>query len=345
MLDRLGFVQLDSINAVARAQELTLHARLPNYRHESLFELLPQRRAFEHWTHDAAMLPASSWPYWSERFRQRGERILQSSWWRERKGPRAQEMLAHVLDRLERDGPLQSKDFTSEHRSAGGWWNWKPEKAALEYLWQSGRVSVVGRRNFQKSYDLSSRFLGEPAAQAPEDWVDWACRGALQRLGVATPGEISAYWALVPPQQAREWCRTQLQVLDCAGRAAVAVSDWRERAAAVKMGRKVKLLAPFDPIVRDRARALRLFGFDYRFEAFVPAAQRLHGYYSLPILDGAELVGRVTPKRQGGELTVLSVHWEKTPGTARLRRYGEALERLASFLSLSMTQSRVASID
>lgn len=345
MLEQLGFVQLDSINAVARAQELTLHARMPDYVHESLFDLLPQKRVFEHWTHDASMLPAASWPFWSERFRQRGERILQSNWWRERMGPRAEEMLAHVLTRLGQDGPLQSKDFSSEHKSGGGWWNWKPEKAALEYLWLSGRVSVVKRRNFQKFYDLSSRFLGEPAAHPPENWVDWACRGALERLGVATAREISAYWELVSLAQARDWCRGQLAVLDSAGRAAVAVPDWRERAAAVKIPRKVRLLAPFDPIVRDRARALRLFGFDYRFEAFVPAARRQHGYYTLPILDGGELVGRVTLQRQAGSLSVLTLHWERPPGAARRQRYGEALERLALFLSLSMTHSRVASID
>jgi uncharacterized protein YcaQ len=345
MLEQLGFVQLDSINAVARAQELTLHARLPNYRHESIFELLSQRQAFEHWTHDASMFPAAYWPYWSERCRQRGQRILQSTWWRERMGTRADEMLALVLARLQQDGPLQSKDFASEHKSGGGWWNWKPEKAALEYLWLSGRVSVVKRRNFQKFYDVSGRFLGEPAPQAPDDWVEWACRGALERLGVATAGEISAYWELVSPARAREWCRGQVAVLDSAGRAAVAVPDWRERAAAVKIPRKVRLLAPFDPIVRDRARALRLFAFDYRFEAFVPAAQRRHGYYTLPILDGDELVGRVTPQRKNGALSVVGLHWEKAPGAARLRRYREALERLTSFLNLSITQSSVASID
>ena len=345
MIEHLGFVQLDSINAVARAQELTLHARLPQYRHESLFELLPRQQAFEHWTHDASMLPASSWPYWSERFRQRGERIVRSNWWRERMGANFEEKLSLVTQRLDQEGPLQSKDFVSEHKSAGGWWNWKPEKAALEYLWLSGRISVVKRRNFQKFYDLSSRFLGQPAPQPPEDWIDWACRGALERLGVATAGEISAYWALVSSEQARDWCRGQLQVRDSAGRPAVAVPDWQERAAGVKIPRRVRLLAPFDPIVRDRARALRLFDFDYRFEAFVPAAQRRYGYYTLPILDGAELVGRVTPKRQDGDLTVLSLHWEKPPNAARKQRYGEALERLASFLNLSMTQSSVDSID
>ncbi|MFN8608072.1 MAG: crosslink repair DNA glycosylase YcaQ family protein [Vulcanimicrobiota bacterium] len=338
MLQQLGFVQLDSINAVARAHELTLHARLANYRHETLFQLLEQKRAFEHWTHDASLLPASSWPYWSERFRQRGQRILQSSWWRERMGPNSQAMIEHVVQHLRRNGPMQSKDFASEHKSAGGWWNWKPEKAALEFLWQSGQISVVARRNFQKFYDLSARFLGEPSGDPPADWVDWACEQALQRLGVATAGELAAYWGMVSPAQAREWCGRRPGVRDCAGRPAVAVDDWRERAASVRIPRKVRLLAPFDPIVRDRARALRLFHFDYRFEAFVPAALRRHGYYSLPILDGAELVGRVTPKmdRKAGRLSVLSVHWENPPSPARLNRYREALERLACFLGASL---------
>lgn len=338
MLDQLGFVQLDSINAVARAQELTLHARLPNYRHESIFELLGKKKVFEHWTHDASLLPASCWPYWSERFRQRGQRILRSSWWRERMGPQSQQMIEHVLGRLSQQGPMQSKDFSSEHKSAGGWWNWKPEKAALEYLWQSGQISVVKRRNFHKFYDLSSRFLGDPAPNPPEEWIHWACSGALQRLGVATPGELAAYWGIVSPIQARQWCASQPRLRDSAGREALAVSDWKERAAAVKIPRRVRLLAPFDPILRDRARASRLFNFDYRFEAFVPAARRQHGYYTLPILDGSELVGRVTPKldRKSGQLRVLSVHWENPPSAARLARYQEALQRLATFLGVSL---------
>ena len=137
-------------------------------------------------------------------------------------------------------------------------------------------------------------------------------------------------------EQAREWCRGQLAVKDSAGRAAVALPGWRETAAAVKIPRRVRLLAPFDPILRDRARALRLFGFDYRFEAFVPAAQRQHGYYSLPILDGAELVGRVTPKveRKAGELRLANVHWESPPSPARIDRFQAALERLGAFLGL-----------
>ena len=335
-LNQLGFVQLDSINAVARAHELTLHARCADYQHEQLFE---------HWTHDASLLPPEAWPYWSERCRQRGQRILHSKWWRERMGSAAQATLDRVRSRLSQEGPLMSRDFENRTGVSGGWWNWKPEKAALEYLWHSGEVSVVGRRNFQKIYHLSRHHLGALAPQAPPDWVDWACRGALERLGVATPTELAAYWQLVSRAQAQLWCREARRqgsvegVCDSQGREAVAVLDWADRAAAVAIKtRRIRVLAPFDPILRDRQRAVRLFDFDFRFEAFVPAAQRKHGYYTLPILEGERLVGRITPKleRQQQRLLTLSLHWEDgvRATASRVQGLRRTLDRLAAFLGV-----------
>ena len=351
MLEQLGFIQLDSINAVARAHELTLHARCPDYTHEQLFELLPARQAFEHWTHDASLMPPSAWPYWSERCRQRGERILRSAWWRERMGPQAQAMLDKVRQRLAEEGPLQSRDFENRTAASGGWWNWKPEKAALEYLWHSGEISVVGRRNFQKVYDLSHQHLGAPQSEAPSDLVDWACRGALQRLGLATVTELAAYWQLVSREKVGQWCRQAVEegvaeaVLDSQGRPALAVADWAERALPPK-SKEIRLLAPFDPILRDRQRAQRLFDFDFRFEAFVPAAQRQHGYYTLPILEGQSLVGRLTPKmdRKQKRLLVLGLHWESgvRVTAARLHRLQKALDRLAAFLGASTCQREIS---
>lgn len=333
LLRQLGFVQLDSINVVARAHELILHARLPDYRQETCFELLPQHRAFEHWTHDASLLPAEAWPYWSRRCQTAAARIRRSRWWHERMGPNPEETLEHVLQRIGQEGPLQSKDFENRSGNRGGWWNWKPEKAALEFLWRSGRLSVTARKNFHKFYDLSERHLGPPPPHPPEDLVEWACRGALERLGVATPTELAQYWELVTREEARQWCQQAevKHVRDSAGRPAVAVPDWEQRAAAVKPPAHTRLLAPFDPIVRDRKRALRLFDFDYRFEAFVPAHQREHGYYTLPILQGEHLAGRVTLKlhRRQRRLEVLKLSWQRRGAPAR---FAEALRRLAEFV-------------
>lgn len=332
MLDALGFVQLDSIVTVARAHELILHARLPRYRHESCFELLPQRRAFEHWTHDASLIPAAAWPYWSRRCQGEAARIRRSKWWGERMGDAADATLQRVLKRVAAEGPLQSRDFENSSSKTGGWWNWKPEKAALEYLWRSGALSVVGRRNFQKVYDLSDRHLGPPPADPPADLVHWACSSALQRLGVATPTELSQFWELVSREEARAWTTIAEveHVLDSADRPAVAVRDWD---APIPAPTATRLLAPFDPVLRDRKRALRLFDFAFRFEGFVPAGQREHGYYTLPILQGEHLTGRIALKlhRKQKRLETVKLSWEtgRKPAPARVQ---QALDRLAAFL-------------
>jgi uncharacterized protein YcaQ len=162
---------------------------------------------------------------------------------------------------------------------------------------------------------------------------------------VATASELAAYWMLVDRHQAQAWCRQAVAqglaeaVLDPQGRAAVAVPDWCERCLQ-PVPPEIRLLAPFDPILRDRKRALRLFDFDFRFEAFVPAARRQHGYYSLPMLEGDRLVGRLTPKldRKHKLLRVLGLHWEPgvRPGQGRLKRMQRALERLGEFLGAQL---------
>lgn len=345
MVEQLGYVQLDSINSVARAHELTLHARCPEYRHESLFELLGQRQVFEHWTHDASSLSASAWPYWGLRFEQRRQRIHASAWWRERLGDGFDRIIHQVRHRLAQEGPLQSRDFASPGGGSSGWWNWKPEKAALEYLWHCGEITVTARHNFQKAYHLTEQHLGPVSLPDRDVAVDWACSTALERLGVATPGELAAFWGLVDRHQAQAWCREALsqgrleQVLDNHGRPAFACLHYADRAARLKVSaRSIRLLAPFDPILRDRKRAARLFDFDFRFEAFVPAPHRKHGYYTLPILEGERLVGRISPKvhRKQGILEVPAPHWEsgQLPSPARLRRLQKALQRLADFLGV-----------
>ncbi len=340
---QLGFVQIDSINVVDRAHHLILATRLRGYRPSLLANLLErQRRLFEHWTHDAAAIPTVWFPHWHERF----ERFRQSQrpWWKERMGEDFPTVIARVRERLRRDGPLAVRDLAEAEGHTGGggsWWGWSPAKAALEYLWRTGEVAIDSRRNFHKLYDLTERVL--PAAAAlppptPEDHLDWACRTALERLGAATPEELAAFWRTVPATAARRWCAAAAArgeiaavVLDAAAgergsRAAFAMGDWQARATAEPETAALRLLCPFDPILRDRRRTLRVFGFDFRFEAFVPAAQRRHGYYVMPILEGERLVGRIDPKlhRETRRLEVRSLVWE--PGTRPSRRRLAALD-------------------
>jgi uncharacterized protein YcaQ len=351
---RLGYVQIDSINVVERAHHLILAARLSGYRGTLLQGLLErQRRLFEHWTHDAAAIPTVWFPYWHYRFERYRQRALRHPWWRQRMGGEPAAVMARVRDRLRRGGPLLARDLAEEGGggSAGPWWGWSPAKAALELLWLTGEVAIAGRRGFHKLYDLVERVLPQAAAApwpAPGEHVEWACRTAIERLGVATPEEIGRFWDAVPAAAARAWCndaaaREELAAValhaadGSAPRAAFAVPDWEAWARVEPSSpSRIRLLCPFDPILRDRRRARRLFGFDFRFEAFVPAALRRHGYYVMPLLEGDRLVGRIDPKlhRDAGRLEVRSVLWEPgvRPTRRRLAALDAAVGRLAALV-------------
>jgi hypothetical protein len=358
LIERIGFVQVDSINVVERAQHLTLASRLQGYRPALLTRLLERdRRLFEHWTHDAAAIPVLWYPHWHHRFERYRQRVLEHPWWRERVGADPKAIVAHVRARLRSEGPLMTKDFEDERPQGTdkAWWGWKPAKAALEYLWRVGEVAVAKRVNFHKVYDLTERVLPHLHAAplpSPKENVAWACRSALERLGVATPSEIAGFWRAISLEEVRDWCARAaargeiVEVLaealpgleaGSAPRRSYALPDWEERAAALPAPPpRLRILSPFDPILRDRARALRLFGFDYRFEAFVPAPQRRWGYYILPLLEGERLVGRLDPKlrRDEGVLEIRQVWWE--PGVrlskGRAAALEAAVERLAKLV-------------
>jgi uncharacterized protein YcaQ len=351
---RLGYVQIDSINVVERAHHLILATRLRGYRSSLLAGLLErQHRLFEHWTHDAAAIPTVWFRHWHDRFDRFRRDLPRRHWWRERMGGQPKAEIARVRARLERDGPLLARELATARgpASATSWWGWSPQKTALEFLWWTGEAAIAGRRGFHKLYDLTARVLPDAVAAprpGPEEQVDWACRTAIERLGVATPAEIAAFWQAVPAIAVRTWCAqaaaqggiTAVELESADGtppRAAFAVADWQARSLAEAAHQsRIRLLCPFDPILRDRRRARRLFGFDFRFEAFVPAAQRRHGYYVMPLLEGERLVGRIDPKlhRAADRLEVRSVRWEAGVRPSRRRRAAldAAVGRLAALV-------------
>ena len=351
LIERMGFVQIDSINIVERAHHLTLASRLQGYRPALLTRLLErERRLFEHWTHDASAIPTAWYAHWKPRFERYRQRVLEHPWWLERVGPDPHRVFDHVRERLVREGPLMAKDFEDERPEGTDktWWGWKPQKAALEYLWRTGEVAIARRVNFHKVYDLAERVLPEAHAAPPphpEEHLDWACRSALERLGIATADELAGFWRAVPLEEARAWgertaARGEVVIVEVETadgskpRKAWAVPDWQVRAAALPPAPpRLRLLSPFDPILRDRKRTLRLFNFDYRFEAFVPEPQRRHGYYVMPILEGERLVGRLDPKlhRERGLLEVRALWWEPGVRESKGRRAAleAAVERLA----------------
>ncbi|MEM6371558.1 MAG: crosslink repair DNA glycosylase YcaQ family protein [Pseudomonadota bacterium] len=353
MINRLGFVQLDSINTVARAHDLILFSRRPRYRPKSLKLLYERNRAlFEHWTHDAAVVPMAFYPYWHMR-RERDAARLKSRWkdWR-RDGFEAQ--FQPVLDMIRERGPVCSADVgEGEKRGSGGWWDWHPSKTALEYLWRSGALAVVKRQGFQKHYDLTERVIDRVAmGNAPdvEETIDWCCREALARLGFATHGELAAFWAHITPAEAKTWCaaalaagrivRINVMGVDGAPRPAYAFPDLPDcPTQSVDPCPRLRVLSPFDPALRDRKRAARLFGFDYRIEIFVPEPKRKYGYYVFPLLEGDRVVGRIDMKAFRGDDTLRvravwperGVRW----GKGRQRAMQSELDRILRLAGVS----------
>ena len=357
LIERLGFVQVDSINVLERAHHLILQTRLESYRHETLTRLLEKDRSlFEHWTHDASLIPTRWYEHWKPRFAKYADRADRNAWWHERLGGDPAPLLKRIHARVRVDGPLRGRDLEEERSEdgGGGWWNWHPGKAALEHLWRVGKISIAGRARFEKLYNLAERVHPEAHARSKPsiaEHLEWACHTALERLGVATSNEVAAFWKSIPNADARAWCDAAvtrgeiesvvLEDLDGKRRPAYATEASRRLARVEPWADELRLLCPFDPVIRDRQRLARRFAFDYRFEAFVPAAKRQFGYYVLPILHGERFIGRIDPKfdRATDTLIVRGPWWEPGCDTRQHRKILKtATNRLATQIGAASWQ-------
>lgn len=348
LIRRMGFVQVDSINMLERAHHMILFSRATGYRPAQLSRLLEKKRElFENWTHDASIIPSEFFPYWMRRFENRRERLAQryTDW----HGPDFLTETDKVLRHIEETGAVLSRDLSPEERKGpGAWWNWHPSKTALEYLWRTGALAICHRKGFQKAYDLTHRVLPEPHRNQPADpqeFVDWSCRTALARLGFGTAGEIAGYWDHISTEDAKNWCDSRMggevilvtvEQIDGRKRQLFARADLEEAISnSEPPPTGLRILNPFDPVLRDRKRLKGLFGFDYRIEVFVPAPKRQYGYYVFPILEGDRMVGRIDMKadRDAGALQVTAV-WPEPGvsfGKGRLKKLESELDRHRKF--------------
>lgn len=345
IIRKLGFVQLDTIQAVARAHHHILWSRNQNYREPMLDRLLAEERSlFEHFTHDASVLPIETYPYWRRQFDRLGEKT--GRWAQTRSMVDAGGMAA-IRARIEAEGPLSTHAFDTAKNSKEMWAR-PPHKLALDHMWYAGELATSHRINFTKYYDLSERVIPghvREEERSDAEQLDWLCRAALDRLVFASEGEVQRFWDAATLAEVKAWRRAAADELveveiACADGAALtlhapaSIEEKLETAPAPTS--RLRILNPFDPAVRDRTRLLRLFGFEYRIEIFVPAARRKWGYYVMPILEGDRFVGRLEAKanRKAGTLTVHNV-WPE-PGVkwarARWRKLEAELARLARFV-------------
>lgn len=342
----LGFVQLDTLRNVTRAHHHIIWSRNQNYREPLLNKLLADERAiFEHFTHDAAVLPIEFYPMWTRQFRRLRQRVGREAFYR---SPLNQQEMAAIKERIEREGPLSTHSFDSTVEGPKEMWARPPHKRALDHMWYVGELATSHRDKFTKFYDLAERVI--PAEHRTNDvadtaQLDWLCREALGRLGFGSPGDIQRFWAAASAQEVKGWveanasqlAQVELETADRNRITVLAPGDIETRIAGMKAPTtRLRILNPFDPVIRDRNRLSRLFGFDYRIEIFVPAAKRIWGYYVYPLLEGDRFVGRIELKadRRQGEIQVLQlwsepgIKWSKT----RAQKLDAELDRLARLI-------------
>jgi uncharacterized protein YcaQ len=325
VIRRMHALQIDTISVVARSPYLVLWSRIGDFEPALLDGLLTTHRLFEHWSHAACFLDVADYPAYRRMMLDR-QRQGAKHWfaWLEAHAPDTERVLQHLREH----GPVRSADFERpDGRKGSGWWDWKEEKLALEMLLLRGDVMVTTRRNFQRIYDLRERVLPDwdDVRTLPEEEAHrHLMRAAVKALGVGRADWVRDYLrSLAIPIQT---VRRRLAAMATDGELLeVAVDGWQtpgyvhpsnlallEGALDGPRASFTTVLSPFDPIVRDRDRALELFGFDYRIECYTPASKRKYGYFTLPILHGERLVGRLDPKahRAAGVFEVKSLHME-----------------------------------
>lgn len=341
IIRQLGFVQIDTVRNVTRAHHHILWSRNQNYREHMLWPLLRRDRAiFEHFTHDASLIPMDYLPYWQRQFQRLGQRAANADWYQSGLG---QEEIKNIRQRIETEGALSTHAFDTKIDGKREMWARPPHKKALDQMWYAGELATCFRENFVKFYNLGERVFPEHLRIAADDpdQVDWLCNQAVDRLTFGTPGDVKRFWDAVGSAEASTWCRHQhdlvpveVQGADGQFTAAWAAPDIETRLAQAEAPTiRLRILNPFDPAIRDRMRLQRLFGFEYRNEMFVPAIKRKWGYYVYPLLEGDRFVGRIELKadRAAGWMRVTGfwpepkVRW----GTNRLDKLDKELTRFA----------------
>lgn len=306
IIKKLGFVQLDSIQNVARAHHHILWSRNQSYREPMIERLLAKDRSiFEHFTHDASLLPMDYYPMWGRQFARLEAHVSRSDAYR-----KARQNGDHdaIKRRIEAEGPLSTHAFDSKIEGKREMWDRPPHKRALDHLWYAGELATSHRANFVKYYDLRERVIPQHHLERRSedaDQLDWLCRNALNRLGFALPGEITRFWGAASAAEVKRWLADAYDQLETV-EIETASGGWLNCIAPPHVEAllnnltaptsRLRIINPFDPVTRDRDRLLRLFGFDYRIEIFVPPAKRTWGYYVYPLLEGDKFVGRIELK-------------------------------------------------
>lgn len=341
VLHRLRVLQIDSVNVFERSHFLPLFARLGPYDRSRLDRLLltPEADRLEYWAHEAAFLPKADLGLFA--FRMAQFRTAHTALLDEHRAL-ASALMAEIRDR----GPLAASEIeqTPSVRQ-GPWWGWSDTKRTLELLFRAGTLVSAGRRGFERRYGLPEQVLGGPIEPVPKpEAIRELVRRAAVAHGVAALPDLADYFRL----RSDDTAAAAAELEEAGELIPVAVEGWRRPdgrplpawrhvdAAPPARMRAAAVLSPFDPVVWQRDRLLRMFGFHYRISIYTPAAQRVHGYYVLPVLIDDRIVARVDLKsdRRAGRLLVQAAWAEPTAPAATADRLAPVLRNAARWQGL-----------
>ncbi len=344
VMDRVGLVQLDSVNVCIRAHYMPFFARLGGFDCDRLDDWLnTPGRHFEYWCHEAAVVPVDRYPLW------RWKMAQPLTWKRALAVKRDHPQLEReLLRQIRRHGGMTASEVDAPKERSGAWWGYGPAKIALETLFHEGKLSALRGSNFQRRYYLPKELVPSEIRRkkvSESRAHDQLLVDAVQRLGVATADDAADYYRLHRPRARSilERAARRGDVVPCE------VEGWKGATyldPEARRPRKLKgtaLLCPFDPLVWYRPRLERLFDFHYRIEIYVPKHQRKFGYYVLPFMLDGEIVGRVDLKadRKRSALVVQAAFVEEAADAVRVRKgLNEELERMAAWLGLGSISVR-----
>lgn len=339
IITKLGYVQIDTISIIERAHKHILWTRFPGYRNDMLDELIDKdKKVFEFWDHAAAYLPMKFYRFSLPRKKMYAEKY--KTWEKKNK-----KLLKYILERISAEGPLQSRDF-DDPKKRGLWWDWKPAKEGLEFLFHTGRLIARARKNFQKVYDLPERFLTAAVNTEMPSYEELAEHLIMKSI---TSGGITAEneFTYLRYHNRNITKKVLIDLTENSKLIPVKISNDEKTIYysttkilnklnnAFKFSNDVYILSPFDNLVIQRGRLKKIFGYDYVIECYLPAHKRKFGYFCLPVLYGDKIAGKIDARadRKTGELTVINEFWETGVKTNKDFRniYLNKLNELALF--------------
>ena len=342
-IQKIGYVQIDTISVVERAHHHVLWSRVANYRPEFLVRLVEERKVFEYWFHAAAWLPMSDYRFALPRMAEmNGDRS-----WFPQQNPA---LLKGILQRIEVEGPLRARDFEHRSRGSNGWWDWKPAKQALEQLFMQGELMVSGREGFQKIYDLPERVLpAEVDTRMPDrhEYAGYLIDTTLNAHGFASLRSMTylrkgkALRESVREQVDARVERGELTSINFRGQRLLIAPEKLE-SRAPRSSATVRILSPFDNSLIQRERALYLYDFSYQIECYLPDHKRQYGYFCLPLLYRDRFVGRMDCKahRSTKQLEIKALHLDRQLDENFEKAFETALSEFMAFNNCNVIANR-----